>query len=340
MGIAVVFIVVGLGLLMFGADRFVDGAAALAANLGVPPLLVGLTVVGFGTSAPELLVAASASFAGNPSIAVGNAIGSNIANIGLVLGVTALVMPLAVHSRVLKQEFPIMFAAMLLALLLFWDGHLDRQDGLYLVAGLFVMMGLTTWLGLRAGRNIHKGDNNDFIAGETKAPEDALPVDVLVDELEIPVFSTKRALMLSFIGLVCLIIGADRLVSGAVTIATHFGVSELVIGLTIVAIGTSLPELAASVASALKGESDIALGNVIGSNMFNILGVTAAPALILPSVIEPAVISRDLPIMFGLSIAIYFMSMGKVGQITRVGGFFLLAAFISYQYVLYGSTAI
>ena len=252
MGIAVVFVVVGLGLLMFGADRFVDGAAALAANLGVPPLLIGLTVVGFATSAPELLVAVSASFAGSPSIAVGNAIGSNIANIGLVLGVTALVMPFTVHSRVLKQEFPIMFAAMLLALFLFWDGHLDRLDGFYLTAGLFVMMGLTTWLGLRAGANIHKFDKDGGAAGKTAALQYDHPQDALAEELEIPVLSTQRALLLSFIGLVCLIIGSDRLVTGAVTIATHFGVSDLIIGLTIVAIGTSLPELAASVEVPLK----------------------------------------------------------------------------------------
>ena len=316
MVIAVFFVVLGLALLMFGADRFVDGAAALAANLGVPPLLIGLTVVGFATSAPELLVAASASFAGNPSIAVGNAIGSNIANIGLVLGVTALVMPFAVQSQVLKREFPIMFAAMVLALALFWDGELSRIDGIYLSIGLLVMMALTTWIGMKGS--------------ESKSPDHSAVANL-------PSLSTSRALALSFIGLVCLIIGSDRLVSGAVTIATHFGISDLVIGLTIVAIGTSLPELAASAASAMKGESDIALGNVIGSNMFNILGVTAAPALILPSMLEPAVMSRDLPIMFGLTVALYLMALGKNGQINRARGFFLLIAFVGYQYLLYSS---
>ncbi len=314
--IAVFFVLFGLVLLMFGADRFVDGAAALAANLGVPPLLIGLTVVGFATSAPELLVAASASFAGNPSIAVGNAIGSNIANIGLVLGVTALVMPFSVHSQVLKREFPIMFAAMLFALALFWDGELSRVDGVYLGLGLLVMMVLTTWIGMKGNASI--------------SPAELAAVDT-------PTLSTSRALLLSLVGLICLIIGSDRLVSGAVTIATHFGISDLVIGLTIVAIGTSLPELAASAASAMKGESDIALGNVIGSNMFNILGVTAAPALILPSTLEPAVMSRDIPIMFGLTVVLYFMSLGKTGQINRFRGFCLLLAFAIYQYVLYGS---
>lgn len=317
--VAVVFIFLGLGLLMFGADRFVDGAAALAANLGVPPLLVGLTVVGFATSAPELLVAATASLAGNPAIAVGNAIGSNIANIGLVIGVTAIVMPLVVQSRVLKQEFPIMFCAMLLALVLFWDQQLSRSDGFILALGLLVMMGVTTFLGLRYSRS----------------PQAGLAEDALAEEVEIPEISTRRALGLSLLGLVCLIIGSDRLVAGAVTVATHFGVSDLVIGLTIVAIGTSLPELAASVASALKGESDIALGNVIGSNMFNILGVTAAPGLIYPAMIESDVMSRDLPIMFGLSIALYIMAFGRDGTVGRVNGAFLLCAFAGYQYLLY-----
>ena len=317
--IAVVFIVVGLALLMFGADRFVDGAAALAANLGVPPLLVGLTVVGFATSAPELLVAATASFAGNPSIAIGNAIGSNIANIGLVIGVTAIVMPLVVQSRVLKQEFPIMLGAMCFALVLFWDQGLTRLDGILLAIGLFIMMGITTYFGLKYSR-----------------PEQTdLAPDALVEELEIPQISTRRALLLSLIGLTCLVIGSDRLVAGAVTVATHFGVSDLVIGLTIVAIGTSLPELAASIASALKGESDIALGNVIGSNMFNILGVTAAPGLIHPSIIEAGVMHRDLPIMFGLSIALYIMAFGRDGTVGRVNGTFLLLAFAAYQFLLY-----
>lgn len=317
--IAVVFIFLGLALLMFGADRFVDGAAALAANLGVPPLLVGLTVVGFATSAPELLVAATASIAGNPSIAIGNAIGSNIANIGLVIGVTAIIMPLVVQSRVLKQEFPIMFGAMCLALALFWDQDLSRVDGVLLAIGLFVMMGITTYFGLKYSRPEQTG----------------LSPDALVEELQIPEISTRRALLLSFIGLTCLVIGSDRLVAGAVTVATHFGVSDLVIGLTIVAIGTSLPELAASIASALKGESDIALGNVIGSNMFNILGVTAAPGLIHPSTIEAGVMYRDLPIMFGLSIVLYIMAFGRDSTIGRVNGTFLLLAFAAYQFLLY-----
>ena len=317
--IAVVFIFLGLALLMFGADRFVDGAAALAANLGVPPLLVGLTVVGFATSAPELLVAATASIAGNPSIAIGNAIGSNIANIGLVIGVTAIIMPLVVQSRVLKQEFPIMFGAMCLALALFWDQDLSRVDGVLLAIGLFIMMGITTYFGLKYSRPEQTG----------------LSPDALVEELQIPEISTGRALLLSFIGLTCLVIGSDRLVAGAVTVATHFGVSDLVIGLTIVAIGTSLPELAASIASALKGESDIALGNVIGSNMFNILGVTAAPGLIHPSTIEAGVMYRDLPIMFGLSIVLYIMAFGRDSTIGRVNGTFLLLAFAAYQFLLY-----
>ncbi|MGR8947638.1 MAG: calcium/sodium antiporter [Gammaproteobacteria bacterium] len=318
---ALLFVIIGLALLMFGADRFVDGAAALASNLGVPPLLVGLTVVGFATSAPELLVAAAASFAGNPSIAIGNAIGSNIANIGLVIGVTALVSPLAVHSGVLRQEFPIMFVSMLLALFLFWDGELSRFDGVVLALGLFTMMGVTTFVGMKYSRR----------------PQSKLPDEESLEQTEFVSLSTPKALLLSLIGLICLVIGSDRLVAGAVFIASHFGVSDLVIGLTIVAVGTSLPELAASVASALKGESDIALGNVIGSNMFNILGVTATPALISPSLLEPDVMLRDMPIMFGLTIALYIMAFGRAGAVGRVGGGCLLVAFAAYQLTLYTS---
>ena len=303
---------------MFGADRFVDGVAAAARNLGIPALLVGLVVVGFATSAPELLVASTAAVNGNPSIAIGNAIGSNIANVGLVIGITALVLPLSVNSRVLGQEMPIMFIAMALALGLCWDRQLDRVDGLVLAAGLIAALSAIAWLGMRAGRN-----------------------DRLVQEVEehaSATMSTTRAVLLIVIGLAALLIGADRLVTGAVTIAEHFGVSDLVIGLTIVAIGTSLPELAASIASALKGEPEIALGNVIGSNMFNILGVMAAPALILPSRLEDAVMTRDMPVMFILTLALYAMARGRNGRVNRLEGALLLLAFVGYQYVLYSDS--
>jgi len=310
-------IIIGLGLLTFGADRFVEGAAATASNWGIPPLLVGLTVVGFATSAPEMLVGSVASLQGNPSIAVGNAIGSNIANIGLVVGVTALILPLQVHSRVLLREFPIMFGCMLFALLLCWDGDLSVSDGIALLIALVVMFATTTWLGMtdKARDSLGREMEHHLAAG----------------------MSTLRAFTWLAVGLGMLLLGSNALVDGAVTVATHFGVSDLVIGLTIVAIGTSLPELAASVASALKGEPDIALGNVIGSNMFNILGVLAVPALLHPSPLEPAVMSRDFPVMIGLSVVLFGVASGwrRGRRITRLEGAGLLLAFVAYQGLLY-----
>ena len=315
---AYISIIVGLALLTVGADRFVEGAANAANNFGIPPLLVGLIIVGFATSTPEILVAGVASINGNPSLAVGNAIGSNIANIGLVIGVTALVMPFTVRSQVLLlHEFSIMFACILLALVLCWDGYLSFADGIILFVGLVGLLGATTWLG-----------TNDKSS------------DSLGKEMEVHLangMSSARALTWLIVGLGMLLLGSYMLVDGAVAVATHFGVSDLIIGLTIVAIGTSLPELAASVASALKGEPDIALGNVIGSNMFNILGVVSIPALLHPSPLEPAVMTRDFPVMIGLSVVLLAMATGWRcdGRINRIEGLGLLLAFSAYQCLLY-----
>jgi cation:H+ antiporter len=310
-------IIIGLGLLTYGADRFVEGAAAAASNFGISPLLVGLTIVGFATSAPEMLVAGVASLHGNPALAVGNAIGSNIANVGLVIGATALILPLGVHSGALLREFPLMFGCMLLALILCWDRELSRADGFILLTGLVVMMVTTTWLGTtgKVTDPLSKEMEHHLAGGMT----------------------TTRACAWLGVGLGMLLLGSNALVDGAVTVARHFGVSDLVIGLTIVAVGTSLPELAASIASALKGEPDIALGNVIGSNMFNILGVMAVPALISPSPLEPAVMSRDFPIMIGLSIVLFLVASGwhRDGRISRFEGAALLSAFAAYQWLLY-----
>jgi len=313
-------ILCGLGLLMYGADRFVEGAAIAAKNCGIPPLLVGLTIVGFATSAPEMLVAGVAAINGNPSIAVGNAIGSNIANIGLVIGATALVLPLQVRSRVLQREFPIMFICLFLALALCWDGELGLHDGIILFIGLAGLLATITRLSM-------VGDGADALTVE------------LEHHLE-KGMSTRRAVAWLIIGLALLLSGSDLLVDGAVKVATHYGVSDLVIGLTIVAIGTSLPELAASVVSAIKGESDIALGNVIGSNMFNILGVLGVPAVLCPSTLEHAVMTRDFPVMIGLSVVLFLMSAGRggKGRITRVYGGLLLLGFAAYQWLLYVSS--
>jgi cation:H+ antiporter len=314
---AYIAIFVGLVLLTFGADRFVEGAAAAANNLGIPPLLVGLVIVGFATSAPEMLVAGVAALNGNPSLAIGNAIGSNIANVGLVIGVTALVMPLTVHSRILLREFPIMFMCILLALLVCWDGYLSFYDGVILFVGLIGLLAATTWLGI--------SDKSRDILGQE------------MEERLAHGMTNTRAFSWLVIGLGMLLFGSNALVDGAVTVAIHFGVSDLVIGLTIVAIGTSLPELAASVASALKGEPDIALGNVIGSNMFNVLGVISVPALLLPSRLEPAVMTRDFPVMIGFTIVLLAVAIGwrGNGRINRIEGIGLLLMFGAYQCLLY-----
>ena len=292
-----------------------------AANFGIPPLLVGLTIVGFATSAPEMLVAAVAAFNGNPAIAVGNALGSNIANIGLVIGVTALVLPLPVRSEILKREFPIMFVCIALALLLCLDAYLDKRDGVILFSGLVVLLGTITWLSF--------GSDEGDALGEEMAHHLAGGM------------STVRAIVWFTFGLTLLLLGSHMLVDGAVAIATHYGVSDLVIGLTIVAIGTSLPELAASIASALKGESDIALGNVIGSNMFNVLGVMGVPAVIEASTLDAAVLSRDFPVMIGLSVALFLIAVARISnhaRITRIEGALLLAGFAAYQWLLYASS--
>ncbi len=310
-------VLAGFVALTWGADRFVVGAAATARNLGVPTLVIGLTVVGFGTSAPEILVSAMAALQGNTSLAIGNALGSNITNIALVLGATALIAPLAVHSTVLRREFPVLMAIMLFTLALLTDGRLDRHDGVLLLAGLAVMLYWMVNLGLRARRN-------DPIRSEYAAeiPE-AMPLG--------------RALLWLLLGLVVLLLSARLLVWGAVEVATVLGVSDLVIGLTVVAIGTSLPELAASVVSALRHEHDIAIGNIIGSNMYNLLAVLGLPALIHPAAFPPEVLMRDYPVMIILTLGLFAAAYGFRGQgrITRVEGGLLLAAFVGYQYLLF-----
>ena len=309
----------GFALLVWGADRFVTGAAATARNLGVSPLIIGLTIVGFGTSAPEMLVSGIAAWQGNPGLAIGNAIGSNIANIGLILGTTALVTPLTVASVTLRREMPLLLAVMALSWWLLSDGVLGRGDGLLLLGGIILLLG---WM-------IHLGMNHR-----------ARGHDPLIDEFteEIPTaMSTPAALAWLGIGLLVLLGSSRLLVWGAVEMARFFGVSDLVIGLTIVALGTSLPELAASVMSALKKEPDIALGNVIGSNLFNLLGVLGIPGLIAATPVDPAVLGRDYPVMLGLTLALLLMSWNLRGtrRINRLEGLLLLAAYLGYQGLLY-----
>jgi cation:H+ antiporter len=313
-------IIAGFALLVWGADRFVMGASATARNLGVSPLIIGLTIVGFGTSAPEMLVSAMAAWSGNPNMGIGNALGSNITNIGLVLGVTAIITPLSVRSETLKREFPLLFAVMLIALALLLDGRMDRFDGVVLLIGMISLVYWMVALGLRERRN------SDPMSSEYT---DEIPAHMPM----------VRAIFWLVVGMVILLGSSRLLVWGSVNVAQWFGISDLIIGLTIVAIGTSLPELAASVMSALKGEHDIAVGNVLGSNMFNLLAVLGMPGLIQPTDTPPELMSRDFPAMIALTIALFVMSYGflKPGRVTRLEGALLLLGYLAYLGMLYHS---
>jgi len=303
----------GLILLLWSADRFVEGAASVARHFGVPALLIGLVIVGFGTSAPEILVSALASSQGNPGIALGNAYGSNITNIALVLGITALISPIAVQSDILKKELPVLLAVTLIAAWQLLDGDISRIDGLVLLGLFAALMGWSIWQG-------------------TRAPEDNMGAE-FEQELVQRAMPPLRATIWLVIGLAVLIASSRLLVWGAVEIAQSFGVSDLVIGLTVIAIGTSLPELASSLIAARKGEHDIALGSIVGSNMFNTLAVVGIAATIHPMTVEPAVLSRDLPVMAALTISLFVLGHGwrrGQGRINRIEAGLLVTAYIAY----------
>lgn len=327
-------VIAGFAVLVWGADKFVLGGAATARCFGVSPMIIGLTIIGFGTSAPEMLVSAVAALEGTPNLAIGNAIGSNITNIALVLGVAAITTPLMVKSQILKREYPIMFAVMLLALILMWDLKLDFTDGFILFLGLLLIMGWMVKIGLNENKSGHA--NALQISGKrTEFDED----DPLIEEIEseIPELKLGIALFWLVFGFALLLLSSKVLVWGAVEIAQHFGVSDLVIGLTIVALGTSLPELAATVASALKGEHDLAIGNIIGSNIFNLLAVIGIPALITSIELNENVLQRDFPSMLGISIVLFLLAYGfrNNGRINRLEGFLLLSLYIAYMGWLY-----
>lgn len=306
----------GLTLLIASADRFIAGASAVAKHLGAPPLLIGLTIVGLGTSAPEMVVSATAAIGGNPNLGVGNAIGSNITNIALILGITALVVPLTASSSILRRELPLVMLASLAAYGLCYDGVLSRLDGLLLVCGAVLFLVYLGWLARR-------GEDDPITAEFTEELAAPMPM--------------RPALLWLAAGLILLPVSSNILVWGATNVAVALGISDLVIGLTIVAIGTSLPELAASLAGALKGEHDLALGNVLGSNMFNLLVVLCLPGLLAPGPLDPAAVSRDLPVMLGLTLALFAMCWPWRGveRVSRPEAALLLAAFIAYEYWLY-----
>ena len=312
MTLAFVAVVAGLALLVWSADRFIDGAAVSARYFGMPPLLIGMVIVGFGTSAPEMVVSAIAATQGNPGLALGNAYGSNITNIALILGLTAVLSPIAVHSQVLRKELPILIAVTALAAWQLADGSLSRMDAGILIAVFFVLMGWTIYQGMQK--------SPDAFGTEMEA------------EFNTESMTLKTALIWLFVGLVLLVVSSRLLVWGAVEIALAFGVSDLIIGLTVVAIGTSLPELASSLVAVKKGEHDIALGNVIGSNLFNTLGVVGIAGLIHPFAVPAEILTRDIVVMAGLTIAIFIFGFGfgRQGRINRIEGGALMLVFVAY----------
>ncbi len=310
--IAFLLISVGFVLLMWGADKFVEGASALAANWGVSPLLIGLTIVSLGTSAPEIVVSIAAALRDNAALAIGNVIGSNIANIGLVLGIAAVVSPMKVNSTTLRREYPILFLIMLLVAFVLSDGILSRGDGLVLLAALAAFM---AWL---------------IVVGRQSQQVDPMAEEFLA---EIPLgLSTKKAIGWLLLGVTLLPLGSQCIVRGAEIIARSFGLSELLIGLTIVAIGTSLPEVAATITAARKQEHDIAMGNIIGSNIFNLVAVLPFPGLLNPGPISASVLTRDLPVMFGITLLLFLVAYGfrKPGTVKRWEGLLLLLCYTTY----------
>ncbi|MCB1747747.1 MAG: calcium/sodium antiporter [Gammaproteobacteria bacterium] len=297
----------GLVLLYFGGEWLVRGAAALAARTGISPLAIGLTVVAFGTSAPELVVSLQAALGGASDIAVGNVVGSNIANVGLILGIAALIRPLEVHVNVLRIDSPLMLAACVLMVALLLDGTVGRGDGAVLVTALVSYIGFTLWQSRR-----ETAENQAEFAA-------ALPADQ---------GSIGRHLLLVGAGLLALVGGGKALVTAAVALATALGVSQAVIGLTVVAVGTSLPELAASIVAALRGQGDIALGNVIGSNLFNVLGILGVTAVVTP--LPRGEVGWDaLGVMLLFALAVWpLASTGR--RLVRGEGALLLGAYGAY----------
>lgn len=315
--IAITAIIAGLIVLVWSAGRFVEGASATAGHFGMPPLLIGMVVVGFGTSAPELAVSALAAVQDNPGLALGNAYGSNITNIALILGLTALISPIAVHSQIIRKELPILALVTALAAWLIWDKELSRFDAIVLISVFVALLGWSVVQGFRQSADPLAQEMSDELK---RHPEEPL----------------HRSVSSLVVGLILLIISSRLLVWGAVEIAEMFGVSDLIIGLTIVAVGTSLPELASSLIAARKGEHDLALGNILGSNLFNTLCVVGLAGIISPMAVAPEVLTRDIPVMAGLTLALFVLAYGfrGPGQINRLEGAGLLSLFIAYTLYL------
>lgn len=316
--LATALLVIGLVLLVYGADRLVFSAAILCRSLGIPPIIIGMTIVGIGTSLPELIVSFTAATYGQMDIAVGTAIGSNITNILLILGGAALLHPLTVHSMLVRRELPLMLLVTLLCGVMLFDNQLSRGDGLALIAIAFLYLLFIIRIARRAER-----DNSDSLTREQVAE---LPRD--------DAGNTVAFLWLA-VALIILPMSTRMVIDNATVIADYLGVSELVIGLTIISVGTSLPELATVIAGALKGEDDIAIGNLIGSNIYNMAIVLGLPALMQPGAFDSAVIERDYWVMLGVSALFTLICLQRSRRIGRRAGAVLLAGFIIWVAVLY-----
>ena len=322
--LATIAVIIGLAVLVWSADTFIEGATILAVKLNMPSFLIGVLILGVGTSAPEMLVSVLSALAGSPGIALGNAYGSNIINIALVLGATALISPILIRGAVVKQDLPLLLLVTAIAAWQRFDGYLDRTDGIVLLLSLLAVLSIQIFLSLRQ----QKQDKQKAAANK---PLD----DVLAEEgIDVdPTTSTAKAIFTLIVGLVLLIASSRSIVWGAVELATLWGLSELVVGLTIVAIGTSLPELVASVVAARRGEDDMALGNIVGSNLFNTLGVVGLAAVISPMSVDTDILSRDLPVMLAITALLFVLCVLaylRKGYLQRMGGILLLLSFISY----------
>ena len=316
MWLAVIAVLIGLAILVWSADLFVDGATALAKKFNVPSFLIGVLILGVGTSAPEMVVSVLAALEGSPDLALGNAYGSNIINIALVLGATVLISPIIIRKGIIKRDLPLLVLITMVAAWQLRDGQLDQADAIVLIALLVVTLGIQIVLSLREGNHEHEGE----------------PI-AESDDAEHIQQTLTRGLISLVIGMLLLVISSRAIVWGAVELATLWGVSELVIGLTIVAVGTSLPELVSSLSAARKGEHDMALGNIIGSNIFNTLGVVGLAALIAPITVSPIILSRDIVAMGLVTLLLLvlcgfaFMSKRPFG---RTSGSTLVLFFVGY----------
>ena len=327
MWLAVIAVLIGLAILVWSADIFIDGATTLANSLGVPSFLIGVVILGLGTSAPEMVVSVLAALEGSPELALGNAYGSNIMNIALVLGTTALISPIIIHKSIVKRDLPLLLVITLLAAWQLRDGQLSQSDGIILLLGLGAVLIFQIVMNLRSSRQEDKkiASKNNEHNEEHSENKDRQSAGIF------------RGLASLIIGMSILILSSRAIVWGAVELATFWGLSELIIGLTVVAVGTSLPELVASLSAARKGEHDMALGNIIGSNIFNTLGVVGLAALIAPISADPIILSRDVLVMGLLTLLLVVLCVFayiKKRSFGRTSGAILLLFFIGYSILL------